>query len=269
MHNLLRFIKMYHFLLLFIVIEGFSVFLLSTNNSFFRYTILEHSQPYTGSAQQSFNATVYYFNLKQENKLLIEENAKLHTLLSNSQSTSSDSITIRNKKYTYTAATVINNSVFKRNNFLTLNKGRKHGIKKGMGVITSDGIAGIIHSVSNQFSLVLSVLHQKSTISVRLKKQGNIGFLKWHGFDYREANIVNIPNHITLTEGDTISTSGFGTIFPEKINLGIIQSYKNIEEKGYYLIKMRFFTDMNKLRYVYIVHSLESKEQKTLENNHE
>ena len=269
MHNLLRFIRMYHFLLLFIVIEGFSIFLLSTNNSFFRYKIIEYSQPYTGSAQQYFSATVHYFNLKQENELLVEENAKLHTILRNNQSLFSDSIAFKNKKYTYTSATVINNSVFKRNNFLTLNKGGKHGIKKGMGVISTDGIVGIIHSVSNQFSLVLSVLHQKSTISIRLKKQGNIGFLKWNGFDYRQANIVNIPNHITLTEGDTISTSGFGTIFPERINLGIIQSYKNIEEKGYYRIKIRFFSDMNKLRHVYIVHSLESEEQIMLENNHE
>ena len=86
----------------------------------------------------------------------------------------------------------------KTNNFITLNKGRKHGLKTGMGVITQNGVIGIIHSVSENYSIAISFLHRKSSLGVRIKKNNHNGILKWNGFNYKIASITNFPNHIFL-----------------------------------------------------------------------
>ena len=194
MYNLLRFIKINQFLLLFVLIEGFSVFLLLQNNSYQANTVIKFSTQYTGFIYNYTTSFSDYIVLKETNNYLIEENAKLHALLKN-ETSFIDSTLIRNKRYHYYPAKIINNSVSKRNNFITLNKGRKHGIKEGMGVITEQGVIGIIRSVSQEYAIAISLLHQQSAIGIQLKKNNHNGILKWKGFDYKLASINNFPNH--------------------------------------------------------------------------
>ena len=68
--------------------------------------------------------------LKKVNDQLMEENNKLHNLLNNKKAKVK---TDKNQKYI--SAKIINNSIHKRDNFITINKGKRHGIKDGMGVI--------------------------------------------------------------------------------------------------------------------------------------
>ena len=164
------------------------------------------------------------------------------------------------------SASVINNSVYKRNNYITLNKGAKYGIKEGMGVIIPNGIIGIIKSVSENYSLVISILHSQTKISVLLQKQQVPGILKWKGFDYKSANIHDVPEHVEINIGDTIYSSGYSTIFPKGLSIGTIKSFKK-QSDGYYTIMMRFFKDLNTLNYVYIVDSFANKEQRLLESS--
>ena len=152
--------------------------------------------------------------LKETNDYLATENAKLYTL-SQKNEHFNDSTYLPNKSFKYIAAKVINNSVKKRNNFITLNKGTKHGIKNGMGVITNEGVIGVVHSVSKNYSLVLSLLHKKAATGIFLKKNMHTGILKWQGFDYRTAVINDLPVHIPLNKGDTIITNSYSNIYPE------------------------------------------------------
>ena len=81
MYNLIQFVKKYHFILLFLLIEGFSVFLLATNNHYQGNKINAFSQKYVGSLHAGLSNLSDFFKLKQTNKLLADENAKLHSLL--------------------------------------------------------------------------------------------------------------------------------------------------------------------------------------------
>jgi len=161
MDNLIQFVKKYHFILLFLIIEGFSVFLLATNHHYQGNKINAFSQKYIGSFHDGLSTISDFFKLKQTNKFLADENAKLHSLLKSQNPFINESLLFEKTIFKYQSARVINNSVHKSNNYLTLNKGTRHGIKEGMGVITENGVIGIIHSVSDRFSLVISVLHQK------------------------------------------------------------------------------------------------------------
>ena len=264
MYNLLRFIKINQFLLLFLLIEGFSVFLLLENNSYQANKAIKYSTQYTSFIYNYMASFSDYVALKETNNYLIEENAKLHTLLKN-ENAFADSTLIKNKRYHYYSAKIINNSVSKRNNFITLNKGNKHGIKEGMGVITRQGVIGIVYSVSQQYAIAISFLHRKSAIGIQLKKNDHNGILKWKGFDYKLASINNFPNHIPIVMGDTITTNSHSVIFPEGVPIGTIKNIKKNSNDGFFDINISLFEDFNQLNYVYIIHSDEAAEQLRLE----
>ena len=156
MHNLLRFIKLNQFLLLFILIEGLSVALLLQNNNYQSNKTIKFSTQYTSAIYNYKNSFSDYLALKETNDYLITENAKLHALFQNNERFI-DSTLLQDKNFNYIPVKVINNSVKKRNNFITINKGSKNGIKHGMGVITNEGVIGIVHSVSNNYALVISL----------------------------------------------------------------------------------------------------------------
>ena len=264
MYNLLRFIKINQFLLLFLLIEGFSVFLLLKNNNYQANKVIKLTTKYTGFINNYTATFSDYIALKETNNYLIEENAKLHTLLKNETSLV-DSALIRNKHFHYYPAKIINNSVNKRNNFITLNKGSKHGINEGMGVITRQGVIGVIYSVSQQYAIAISFLHRKSAISIQLKKNNHNGILRWKGFDYRLASIDNFPNHISIVIGDTITTNSHSVIFPEGVPIGAIENIRKNEDDGFFDVSVNLFEDFNQLNYVYIISSDETAEQLKLE----
>ena len=262
MQNLLRFIRMYNVLIVFLFLQGISINLYLKNNSFQNSIALEHANNYKGEIYTITNNINEYFKLKNINKQLLNENTKLYNLISSDNENHINNT----KQQKYISAKIINNSIHKRNNFLTINKGNKHGIKAGMGVICENGVIGIIHSTTENFSLIISVLNKQSAISICLKRQKNYGSLKWDGFNYKTANIESIPNHVKIEIGDTIITNGYSTIFPAGIDIGIVNSFKKNSESGNQDITIKLFTDFNKLTHAYIVESHESKEQLKLES---
>ena len=268
MYNLLRFIKINQFLLLFLLIEGFSVFLLLKNNSYQANTVIKFSAQYVGFIHNYTAIFSNYITLKETNNYLIEENAKLYTLLKN-ETLFIDSTLIKNKRYHYYPSKIINNSINKRNNFITLNKGSKHGIKEGMGVITGQGVIGIIRSVSQQYSIAMSLLHQKFYVGIRLKKNNHNGILKWEGFDYKSASINDFPNHIPIIIGDTITTNSHSVIFPEGVPIGTIKNIQKNADDGFFNVSVNLLEDFNHLNYVYIIHSDEASEQLKLEQKYQ
>ena len=133
-----------------------------------------------------------------------------------------------------------------------------------MGIVTNQGAIGIVHSVSKNYALVISLLHNKSAVGIFLKKNMHTGILRWEGFDYRTATINDLPTHILLNIGDTITTNSYSNIYPEGINIGIISKFKKNDD-GFYKINVNLFEDFNNLRHVYVTYSNESKEQLLLE----
>ncbi len=261
MQNLLRFIRMYNVLIIFLLLQGYSINLYLNNNTFQNNILIEKTSNYTAKVYDFSNNIKEYFQLKNINNQLMSENSKLNNLYSkNKINYLSDE-----KDFNYLSAKVINNSIYKRNNYLTINKGKKHGIKDGMGVISTNGVIGIVHSTSENYALIISILNKQSAISICLKKQNNYGSLKWNGFNYREANVESIPNHVKITLGDTIITNGYSTIFPSEINIGTIKSYNTNNKTGNQDIIIDLFTDFNNIKYVYIVKSQNSREQLKLE----
>lgn len=271
MRNLIAFIIRYHFFLLFLMLEAFAFVLIANSTYYQQASILNTSNRITGTVYSAFDNVTDYFSLRKTNYILSEENARLRKATSLSflkADTNSFFVndTINKLRYTYIAAKVINNSVNRRNNYIMLNKGRKHGIDKDMAVITSNGIVGTVVSVSDNFSWVMSVLNKHTKISGRIKKNNQMGTIIWEGKDFSVGTLSDIPAHVKIAKGDTIVTSGFSYIFPAGIFVGTIKDFRVEQGDHFYVIPFTFGVDYNSLDYVYVVKDLSKKEVMNLEN---
>jgi rod shape-determining protein MreC len=274
MRNLVLFIWKHYFFFLFLLLEGFCIYLVVQNNYYQRASFINSSNGLSANILQTSTNVEQYFYLKNENENLAKENAELrsHTfgsfdITANKEFTVND--TTYHQKYIYTSAKVVNISTNRRNNFLTLNKGTKQGIQNNMAVITSTGVVGQVKDVSENFCTVMSLLHSKTTINAKIKKDGSYGPLTWDGSDFQYATLNDIPTHVRLMKGDVIVTSAYSRTFPENILIGTVESFERQSGKYFYTIKVKLSTDFKKLTYVYIVKNIHKDEQEELEKRSE
>ncbi|MFO8000265.1 MAG: rod shape-determining protein MreC [Marinilabilia sp.] len=270
MRNFFRFISRYHFLLLFLLLETLSFYFIFNYNQYQRSVYLSSSNQISGYLYEKFSSVAEYFELKQINEELARENTRLKNEqhgISNLSITPFDFgfNTAANDHYRYTSAKVINNSVNRHFNYLTLDKGTDDGIKPDMGVISSRGIVGVVLNSSKNYSTVISLLNTRLKISARLKKTGFFGSLEWEGGSYRRATLTGIPEHASPTVGDAVVTSGYSSIFPEDILIGTIEEADIARGGGFYNIKVLLSVDFKKLHYVQVVDKIGAEEQRKLE----
>lgn len=170
-------------------------------------------------------------------------------------------------QYKFIPAKVSKNSISsKTNNFITIDKGTEQGVRPGMGVISPDGLIGIVYSSSDNFSKVTSVLHSKQSFSGRIKSNQVIGKIKWDGEDSRIVNLLDVLRHERFIVGDTVETSGFGAIFPPGITIGYISESSLTAKDKTHKIKVKLSTDMASLHHVLVINNKLQKEQLDLEN---
>lgn len=271
MKNLIIFIFKHHFFFLFIVFECLSITLYVENNYYPQARIFNINKEISGNIEKSRNRLSQYLSLAKVNKEIAEQNAlllsySLKSFVKVDTATFRIKDTLYKQQYIYTAAKVINNTINRRNNYLTLNKGRKDGIEKDMAVITKYGIVGIVKSVSWNYSSVISILNSKSKISAKIKRNNYIGSIMWESMDYQTGVLRDIPSHAIITKGDTVITSGYSTIFPSGIPIGTILYYKTEKGESFYTIYIKFTNDFDKLNYVYVIKNIHKEEQDKLEH---
>lgn len=274
MRNFFVFLWKQYFFFLFLILEVVSIILVVQNNYYQKTAFINSTNSFGGSIIGTFNDISEYFSLREANKKLAEENARLLSdskkwFLQTDRKIFFKNDTLYRQQYEFISAKVIKNTTSKRNNYLILNKGSNHGIIKDMGVITSNGIVGIVKDVSPNFCSVISVLHKESKISAKVKKYGQIGTVVWNGGNYRFGNLIDIPTHIKPTLGDTIITSGYSTSFPEGILIGTISDYKIEKGDNFYTITIRFSTDFNSIDHANLVRNLMKDEIEQLEKEAE
>jgi len=270
MRNLLRFLWKYSNFVLFILMEVFCLYLVFQNNSFQKAGWINSSNAFAGNVFTTVNSIKEYFALKETNELLAAENARLRNQSLGSYAkyiTSSTVVndTILKQQYTYIPAEVVNNSVNRRNNYLTLNRGYKQGITSDMAVITSNGIIGYTKDVSANFCTVLSILNKDAKISAKIKRFGELGSLIWEGGDYRFGLLQDIGTHVKILKGDTIVTSNFSDIFPSNIVIGTVESFAPREGGEFYNIKVKYSGNLKNVTHVYIINNILREEKKNLE----
>jgi len=272
MKSLLSFIIRYHYFILFILIECFSITLVVNNSDYHKAIFLNSSSNISGRMYEYVHSVSQYFDLKTTN---IRLNRALAHLKSRSEIAykrknveelkKTDSLYI--KQYYFIPAQVINNTVNRQNNYITLNVGKNHGVKKEMGVFSSDGIIGVVKDVSDNYASVISVLNRNLKISAMVKHSGYFGSLYWDGIDYHYVIMKDLPNHISISKGDTIITSGYSAIFPKGILIGKVFKVNEIKEGAFMSVLVELSADFKRLSHVIIVKNQLKEEQQSIEKN--
>lgn len=260
MYRLIQLLHSYRAFLLLLLIESICIWLLVRNNPYHSAAYFRTSNTIIGNIYASKDNLWQYFNLPSVNEDLTSDNARLRELLSQSHvpiivNSKRDSLEKSHigYKYEYLSAKIINNSTRLRHNYLTINKGRFHGVEPGMGVISDLGIVGKVMSVSNNFATVSSMLNADVFVSALLKRNNTFCSINWDGRDLLQTKLLYVPRHIQLEKGDTVVTSAYNTIYPENTVIGFIDDYALSNNPSWYDINVKLSNDFSSLAYVYVI----------------
>lgn len=255
-------------LYLFLLVLSFSF---SFNQSpFHQYSFQKYGFYLSSRLYYIKDALASYYNLKVINQQLLKENEKLKKIEINLRDLSLYPFDFKEHKrfpFKVKRANVLKNSFQNQRNFLTLNIGSDDGIQPEMGVISKNGIVGVVHSVSKNYSNVISILNKDLKINVRTNKNPAFGSLVWSGASPLEFKIEDIVSNAKLSPGDTLITGGMSSYFPLGIPIGKITKLNKIKGSGYYSIDAILFNDLSQIYYVYVLENSDFREIKSLQKN--
>ena len=282
MRNLLYFILRYNAILTFIILQVVCWVLIIRYNNFQRAAIVNSANKISGTLLLKATESRNYLNLKELNDSLVQENAQLFAQVTSMKeqlglkaignSCLPDSVSMLEKDtitgkllYNCRPAMVINSSVNKATNVITINKGSNDGIQPEMGVVSSAGIVGVVSQVSPNFSIIVPVINKSLRVSAKIKRNNFKGSLQWAELDPLRTILYEVPKHASVQVGDTIITTGYSDFFPPNILIGIVEKWTLSEGSNFYTSYIRLSTDFYNLKYVYVIDYLNKHEQKTLE----
>jgi rod shape-determining protein MreC len=258
--------------MMFLALEAISFVLIVSFNNYQRVAFFNSSSNFAGAVYEKFSSIDDYFSLSRTNARLAADNASLRKQLQLRMSLQEQypvnrPDTVDAPAYIFTSAKVISNSVNKQLNYITLNKGSRHGIKPDMGIIDASGIVGVITDVSPNYSTGLSLLNRRLSVPAKITKNNYFGSLVWDGENYNSADLREIPFHIIVNVGDTVVTSGYSNVFPEGIMIGTIKKFDVESGTNFYNIKVELSTNFKTLKYVEVVQNTKRSELKNIEKN--
>lgn len=267
MQQLISFFLRHKGFLLFLGLFCISIALTIQSHSYHKSKFINATNSITGGVYNSTNSFSEFINLQTYNKQLVQENSRLREKLSNYSFQITKDFS-EETPFEIVPAKLIQNSFHKKKNILVINKGNRDGIKKDMGVITSNGIVGIIESVGKNYATVLSILHVQSSINAQLKKSDEIGPLSWDGKSTTIVQLDDISKVANITVNDTIVTGKYST-FPQGIQIGKVVKTKLDTSQNYFEIDVQLFNDMRNIGHVYVVKNKAVKEINNLLKNSE
>jgi len=272
MERLLKFIYEYRAFFTFLFLELTCAWLIVENNQF-QSSAYFNSSNRTAAKVLGFSQGVReYFSLRTINRDLAEENAILRTALEQrNQRIFANQIpelkdSLISNPFEYIGAKVVSNSTQFYKNYITVNKGKLDGIEPDMAAISASGAVGKVKSVSDHFSVLISLLHTDEMVSCVVKNKDYFGTAQWDGTDARYTNLRYIPRHANPSVGDTVVTSGYNAIFPQGVLVGVIHSATLNEEAPFWNIQVALAQDFSRLSFVELVKSNLKQEMDSLEN---
>lgn len=270
MRNLFAFLRRFQVFLIFVIMQVFALYTYFTYLNFPRAQYLTSASQISGSLLSAKHEVTKHMNLSHNNEMLQRENIKLREQLPMSFHRLDNGLvkindTLFKQEYTYIPALVINSTHTKANNYFTLNIGWAEGVKPKMGVFSDNGIVGIVHNVSEHFSVVKTVLTANINIDVMIEPIGLFGLLKWDGKNPRRGQITGISNDMKIKKWSKVVTRGGSGIFPRGMMVGRVEQLNTVEGKPLWDVQVKFSEDYRTLQRVYVIKHLLQDELKKLE----
>lgn len=279
MRNFILFIRRFSNLILFLIVESVCIVMMARTDTIQGDSIMSSANIFLGSVYQKQNDVAYYFALRRMNDSLLKENARLqhqimshksidtlHDWIQTHEVKPEDTTTqiVRFARYEYKTARVINNSIGKADNYITINRGENDGIRRNMAVVSGNGVAGRVVHVSKHFASIRSVLSTKMQVSAKLKNN-TFGYVTWGGKNPNELVMKDIPQQIQVNIGDSIYTTSY-SFFPPDVLIGTVARKEIIKKNNLQLLYLKPVTNFSTIQYVYVVGNELLDEKKNLED---
>ena len=278
MQAILNFLIKHNHWFLFTLLEGISFVLIISFNNYQSAVIFTSANNVAGNIYSVITDVDSYFSLKSDNEVLVEYNrqlleeleltrGKLQTLQARTMLAEHPFTQRRNDGFYYKTAKVVNNTLNKTDNYITIDKGTSDGVHSEMGVFSDKGVVGIVYQSSSNYSIVIPLLNGKSKVNCRVKGSNSFCALQWDGNDARYSYLVDLPRYTVFEKGDTVVTSGFSSIFPADIPVGRIHNLEESEDGLFYRAKVELFVDFSAVSNVFVVGNDGKEEQEQLEKD--
>ena len=268
MFSLFDLIQRYIHVLLFLSLELVAFYLVVNYNHTQKEIFLYSSSLVSGYFLERSSRFQDFVTLEKENKELLTENARLLREIINTTAKTplKESIGESMKPFEVIPANVINQTIHSNRNHFTINRGSSHDVEKSMGIMTSNGVVGIVKQVSENFATVISLLNVDARISATIKDKGYFGTLRWNGDDYHHLQLTGVPKHAEVQVGDVVVTNGYSTIFPRDIPIGTVGNFNLSRDGISYDIEVDIVNDLTQLDYVFVIKNNFASERLSLEN---
>ena len=272
MNQLFQFLLRQRNLLLFILLQVISLWAVFTYNNYQHTLYFNTTNSWAASLLSTRQEVATYHQLREINGELALENQKLHQQIFQLQAQAQQKADLpvffskaSLDRYKPIACKVIDQSTRNSQNYLTIEKGYLDGIKPGMAVISSTGVVGKVISCTENLALIVSVLHTSNTVSAKIKSSGELGYIKWPGYQPEVAELKDVSKYKKVVKGDTIVTSDYNAVYPPNIPIGIVAKVGLQDDGTFHDIKVMLLTHFSTLRYVYVIENKFAGQQAKLE----
>ncbi len=272
MHGFLDWLSRYSHCLVLLLLEGISMFLLVSFNRYQGCVWFTGANYVVGRVEEWHHAMVSYLDLGERNRELTERNIQLERELEELRTEVAE--LTHDSSYTERAvarhlqnipllpARVISNSIRMHDNYMTIDRGLRDGVRPQMGVVCGTGVVGIVSHVTDRYAVVMSILNSKSGISCRIRGNNYFGYLHWQGGNVLTAQLDDVPRHAPCKVGDAVETSGFSNVFPPGIFVGRVMQIRDSKDGLSYQLIVQLSSDLANLRDVAVI--LHEQEAQTI-----
>lgn len=263
MNNLLDFLSRHYHWFLFVFLEVICAVLLFQYNNYQSSVWFSSANVVTGKVYEVNSKITQFFSLVKLNEELTHRNVYLEqqvqALYNQLEEKDVDTTLAKGasmkvlEHFRLIPAKVVSNSVNKKDNLITIDKGEADGVRKDMGVVSGTGVVGIVYMAGKHYSVVIPVLSSKSSISCTIDGRGYVGYLHWTGGNSQMAYVDDIPRHARFKLYDRVVTSGYSSVFPPGIAVGKIRHVYNSSDGLSYRLQVHLYTDFSRLRNVCVI----------------
>ena len=278
MRNLLNYILRNSSWFLAVLLIAFSIYLVFNHNSYQRSVYLSSANKVSSQLYRASNNVTSFFNLKDNNNKLLERNAELeetvqllkkHIVTLTGDTSTIEAFTIDSivpTQFEFIPADVVNISISKFNNYITIDKGSLDGVAPDMGVISTAGVVGVVRNVSKHSAVIIPIINPKFRLGAKLKNSDSFGSIAWDGSDANKAQLRELPKHELFAVGDTVVT-GFSRIFPEGIIVGYTKEMGISTDDNFNTFNINLATNFQTLQHVLIINDKYHRERTNLETS--
>ena len=267
MYKLIEFLRRIHVVLLFIIIEAIALNYYAHSSFYTQAKILSRANSVVGGLQRSVFSVKHFFTLRSENEMLSARVAELeHSLAAYREreaNMATDTLSMAQidsafveqlTQYSYTPARIISNTINRNRNYITLNRGRQHGITEDMAVISPDGsMVGYIVGCSDRYSVAISILNDKFTTSGKIVGDDHFGSITWNGRSPHKVQMSELTKYAEFEVGAPVVSSGLSHIFPEGVKIGVVESFSENDNQTSFDVVVRLAADMIKVSNVLVI----------------